>query len=189
MTVADTETAYGKHTRRADGRRAARGASEAASAAVDVLLADAALDRRAPFVSPGPALRVAAGLARRPVGTARRVAALGSELTRLDLLLDLARERAGIRDQRGVDHHADRDLAAVAEDAQAHSDVARGGRPEEHRADRCPAAYMVSLGPGTSVVTAVPLPVQRSTNRRSTVPASGRWPISVHTRRVPSWSA
>ena len=83
MTVADTGTANGKHTGRADGRHAARGPSEAASAAVDVLLGDAALDRRAPFVSPGPALRVAAGLARRPVGTARRAAAFGAELTRV----------------------------------------------------------------------------------------------------------
>ena len=83
MTVANPETANGKHTRRADFRRAAHGPSEAASAAVDVLLSDAALDRRAPFVSPGPALRVAAGLARRPVGTARRVASLGTELTRV----------------------------------------------------------------------------------------------------------
>jgi poly[(R)-3-hydroxyalkanoate] polymerase subunit PhaC len=83
MTVAKPGTANGKHTRRADGRRAARGPSEGASAAVDVLLGDAALDRRAPFVSPGPALRLAAGLARRPVGTARRVASLGAELTRV----------------------------------------------------------------------------------------------------------
>jgi polyhydroxyalkanoate synthase subunit PhaC len=83
MTVTNPETANGKHTRRADHRRAAHGPSEAASAAVDVLLSDAALDRRAPFVSPGPALRVAAGLARRPVGTARRVASLGTELTRV----------------------------------------------------------------------------------------------------------
>ena len=73
MTSADTVT----------GSRTARGASEGVSAAVDVLLADAALDRRVPFVTPGPALRVAGGLARRPVRTARRVASLGTELTRV----------------------------------------------------------------------------------------------------------
>ena len=89
MTSAETVTsveappAVGTDTPRGDGGRTARGASEAASAAVDVLLADAAVDRRVPFVSPGPALRVAAGLARRPLGTARRVASLGAELTRV----------------------------------------------------------------------------------------------------------
>jgi polyhydroxyalkanoate synthase subunit PhaC len=101
MTVADTGTANGKHTRRADGRRAARGPSEAASAAVDVLLSDAALDRRAPFVSPGPALRVAAGLARRPLGTARRVASLGAELSRV--AAGRSSLRPGGRDRRFAD--------------------------------------------------------------------------------------
>jgi polyhydroxyalkanoate synthase len=101
MTVADTGAANGKHTRRADGRRAARGPSEAASAAVDVLLGDAALDRRAPFVSPGPALRVAAGLARRPLATARRVASLGAELSRV--AAGRSSLRPGRRDRRFAD--------------------------------------------------------------------------------------
>jgi polyhydroxyalkanoate synthase len=83
MTATETQTETTKHTAGGDGRHTARGATKGVSAAVDVLLADAALERRAPFVSPGPALRLAAGLARRPVRTARRVAALGNELTRV----------------------------------------------------------------------------------------------------------
>ena len=39
---------------RTDGRRTARGATEAASAALDVMLADAALEGRGRFVTPGP---------------------------------------------------------------------------------------------------------------------------------------
>jgi polyhydroxyalkanoate synthase subunit PhaC len=59
------------------------GPGEAASAALDVLLTDAALDGRRRFVTPGPAVGVATGLARRPARTARRVASLGAELTRV----------------------------------------------------------------------------------------------------------
>jgi polyhydroxyalkanoate synthase subunit PhaC len=66
-----------------EGRRKGRGAADAASAALDVLLADAALEARPRFVSPGPAVGVAAGLLRRPVRTARRVASLGAEVTRV----------------------------------------------------------------------------------------------------------
>jgi polyhydroxyalkanoate synthase len=54
-----------------------------AEAALDVLLTDAALDGRARFLTPGPAAGVAAGLARRPVRAARRVASLGTELARV----------------------------------------------------------------------------------------------------------
>ena len=68
---------------------------------MEVLLTDAALDRRAPFVSPGPALRVAAGLARRPLGTARRVASLGTELTRV--ATGRSPLRASRRDRRFAD--------------------------------------------------------------------------------------
>jgi polyhydroxyalkanoate synthase len=52
-------------------------------ATLDLLLTDAARDGRARFVTPGPAVGVAAGLARRPVRTARRVASLGTELARV----------------------------------------------------------------------------------------------------------
>jgi polyhydroxyalkanoate synthase subunit PhaC len=59
------------------------GPGEAASAALDVLLTDAALDSRPRFVTPGPTVAVAAGLARRPLHTARRVGSLGTELARV----------------------------------------------------------------------------------------------------------
>ena len=107
MTSADTPTsveappAVGTDTPRGDRSRTARGASEGVSAAVDVLLADAALDRRVPFVTPGPALRVAGGLARRPVRTARRVALLGTELTRV--ATGRSQLRASRRDRRFAD--------------------------------------------------------------------------------------
>jgi polyhydroxyalkanoate synthase len=66
-----------------DGTTTAPGPGEAATAALDVLLTEAALDGRPRFVTPGPAVGVAAGLARRPLRTARRVASLGAELTRV----------------------------------------------------------------------------------------------------------
>ena len=56
---------------RTDGSSNTPGPGEAA---LDVLLTDAAFDGRRRFVTPGPAVGVAAGLARRPVRTARRVA-------------------------------------------------------------------------------------------------------------------
>ena len=62
MTSTDTVTsvqappAVGTDTPRGDGSRTARYPSEAVSAAMDVLLADAARDRRVPFVTPGPAV-------------------------------------------------------------------------------------------------------------------------------------
>ena len=93
--------AVGTDTPRGDGSRTARGASSAVSAAVDVLPADAALDRRVPFVTPGAALRVAGGLAPRPVRTARRVASLGTELTRV--ATGRSQLRASRRDRRFAD--------------------------------------------------------------------------------------
>ena len=86
---------------RTEGRSKRRGASEAANAALDVMLTDAALDTRPRFVSPGPAVGVAAGLVRRPVSTARRVASLGAEVTRVAAgRSDL---RPGRRDRRFAD--------------------------------------------------------------------------------------
>src|SRR3954447_22783061 len=82
MREAETESAGEEHMARTDRRATPRGASEAASAALDVMLADAALDGRSRFVTPGPAVGVAAGLARRPVRTARRIAGLGAHLPR-----------------------------------------------------------------------------------------------------------
>src|SRR3954466_10850756 len=83
MSEAEPERTGGGHITRPAGRATARGASEAVSAALDVMLTDAALEGRTRFVSPGPAAGVAAGLARRAVRTARRVAGLGAELTRV----------------------------------------------------------------------------------------------------------
>src|SRR6185437_14583249 len=78
-------------TTEAPGRNA-HGAPEAARAALDVMLAEAATDSgRARFVSPGAAVSVAAGLARRPVRTALRAGGLGVELTRV------AAGRSGLR--------------------------------------------------------------------------------------------
>src|SRR3954471_2212636 len=101
MREAETESAGEEHMTRTDRRATARGASEAPSAALDVMLTDAALEGRPRFVSPGPAVGVAAGLARRPVRTARRVAGLGAELTRVAAgRSDL---RPGRRDRRFAD--------------------------------------------------------------------------------------
>ena len=100
FTSVEAPPVVGSDTPRGDGSRTARGASEAVSAAVDVL-ADAALDRRVPFVTPAPALRVAGGLARRPVRTARRVASLGTELTRV--ATGRSQLRASRRDRRFAD--------------------------------------------------------------------------------------
>jgi polyhydroxyalkanoate synthase subunit PhaC len=86
---------------RTHSRRTARGAAEAASAALDVMLTDAALEGRSRFVSPGPAVGVAAGLARRPVRTARRVTGLGTELTRV--AVGRSNLRPGRRDRRFAD--------------------------------------------------------------------------------------
>jgi polyhydroxyalkanoate synthase subunit PhaC len=63
--------------------RGARGTSEAAHAALDVMLTDAAVGGRSRFVRPGAAVGVAAGLARRPDRAARRVGHLGAELARV----------------------------------------------------------------------------------------------------------
>src|SRR4051794_17111551 len=58
-------------------------APEAASAALDVLLTDATDATGSRFVRPGAAVTVAAGLARRPRRTVRRVGELGAELGRV----------------------------------------------------------------------------------------------------------
>src|SRR3954452_6468021 len=58
-------------------------APEAAEAALDVLLTDAADGTRSRFVRPGAAVNVAAGLARRPDRAARRVGHLSAELARV----------------------------------------------------------------------------------------------------------
>src|SRR4051812_33576846 len=68
---------------RASRTRGARGTSEAAHAALDVMLTDAAVGGRSRFVRPGAAVGVAAGLARRPDRAARRVRDLGAELARV----------------------------------------------------------------------------------------------------------
>jgi polyhydroxyalkanoate synthase len=61
----------------------ARRTSDAARAALDVMLTDAADGGRSRFVSPGAAVGVAAGLARRPDRAARRVGRLGADLVRV----------------------------------------------------------------------------------------------------------
>src|SRR3954464_6224769 len=101
MREAETESAGEERMTRADRGAAARGASEAVGAALDVMLADAALEGRSRFVTPGPAVGVAAGLARRPVRTARRAAALGAELTRV--AAGRSELRPGRRDRRFAD--------------------------------------------------------------------------------------
>jgi polyhydroxyalkanoate synthase subunit PhaC len=78
-----------------------RGPGDAAAAALDVLLTDAALEGRPRFLTPGPAVRVGAGLARRPVRTARRAASLGAELTRV--AAGRSQLRPGRRDRRFAD--------------------------------------------------------------------------------------
>jgi polyhydroxyalkanoate synthase subunit PhaC len=63
--------------------RSARRASEAAHAALDVMLTDAAVGGPSRLVRPGAAVGVVAGLARRPGRAARRVGHLGVELARV----------------------------------------------------------------------------------------------------------
>src|SRR6185436_9106772 len=77
--------------------KAARGTSEAARAALDVMLTDATTPGRTRFVSPGAAVSVAAGLARR----AGRAAGLGRELTRV--ARGSSELRPGRRDRRFAD--------------------------------------------------------------------------------------
>jgi polyhydroxyalkanoate synthase len=57
--------------------------SEAAQAALDVMLTDAAVGGPSRMPRPGAAARLAAGLARRPDRAARRVGGLGAELARV----------------------------------------------------------------------------------------------------------
>ena len=84
-----------------NGPKAARGTTEAARAALDVMLTDATTSGRTRFVSPGAAVSVAAGLARRPDRAARRAAGLGRELTRV--ARGSSELRPGRRDRRFAD--------------------------------------------------------------------------------------
>jgi poly[(R)-3-hydroxyalkanoate] polymerase subunit PhaC len=61
--------------------RRTRRAGEAVRSGLDVMLTDAAAGTPR-FFAPGPAVKVAAGLARHPTGVARRAAGLGTELRR-----------------------------------------------------------------------------------------------------------
>jgi polyhydroxyalkanoate synthase len=65
-----------------DGHRA-RGRAEPARVAIDVLLTDASSGDGDRFVRPVAAAKVAGGLARRPLTTARAVGGLGAELARV----------------------------------------------------------------------------------------------------------
>jgi polyhydroxyalkanoate synthase len=71
--------------------KGAGGVSEAARAALDVMLTDAVVGGPSRFLSPGVAVDLAAGLARRPDRAARRVGRLGAELARV------ARGRSEVR--------------------------------------------------------------------------------------------
>ena len=84
-----------------NGGRAGHGTTEAARAALDVMLTDATPTGRSRFVSPGAAVSVAAGLARRPDRAARRAAGLGRELTRV--ARGSSELRPGRRDRRFAD--------------------------------------------------------------------------------------
>jgi polyhydroxyalkanoate synthase subunit PhaC len=64
-------------------KRSPDGASEAAQAALDVMLTDAAVGGPSRFVRPGAAVSLAAGLARRPGRPVRRLGGLGAELARV----------------------------------------------------------------------------------------------------------
>ena len=87
---------------KSSGRSSAGGASDAAQAALDVMLTDAAVEGgRARFVRPGAAVGVAAGLARRPDRAARRVGGLGAELARI--ARGRSDVRPGKRDRRFAD--------------------------------------------------------------------------------------
>jgi polyhydroxyalkanoate synthase len=101
MTAVHAQSTGEEQMASTDGAGNRRGATEAASAALDVMLSDAALQGRSRFLSPGPALGVAAGLGRRPLRTSRRLASLGAELTRVAAgRSDL---RPGRRDRRFAD--------------------------------------------------------------------------------------
>src|SRR6188472_2338945 len=76
-------------------------APEAADAALDVLLTEAADGTRSRFVRPGAAVDVAAGLARRPDRAARRLGHLGAELGRV--AAGRSQIRAAKRDRRFAD--------------------------------------------------------------------------------------
>src|SRR5829696_10319939 len=82
-------------------KKGARGSSQAARAALDVMLTDAAVGGRSRFVRPGAAVGVAAGLARRPDRAARRVGHLGAELARV--AGGRSDVRPGKRDRRFAD--------------------------------------------------------------------------------------
>src|SRR6201996_4190783 len=65
----------------AEAKRPAHRSEEAVRSGLDVMLADAVAGTPR-FFAPGPAVKVAAGLARRPRGVARRAAGLTTELAR-----------------------------------------------------------------------------------------------------------
>src|SRR5450755_2233347 len=75
--------------------------SDAAHAALDVMLTDAAGGGRSRFIRPGQAIGVAAGLARRPDRAARRLGGLGAELARV--ASGRSDVRAAKRDRRFAD--------------------------------------------------------------------------------------
>ena len=64
-----------------DVKHQAQRSGEAIHSGLDVMLADAVAGTPR-FFAPGPAVKVAAGLARRPGGVARRAAGLTAELAR-----------------------------------------------------------------------------------------------------------
>jgi polyhydroxyalkanoate synthase subunit PhaC len=76
-------------------------APEAAEAAIDVLFTDVADTGPSRFVRPGPAVKVAAGLARRPDRAARRAGHLGAELARV--AVGRSEMRPARRDRRFAD--------------------------------------------------------------------------------------
>src|ERR1700744_1011426 len=85
----------------ADAKRPAHRSEEAVRSGLDVMLADdvAGTPR---FFAPGPAVKVAAGLARRPRGSARRAGGMTTELARA------ATGRSRLAPARGGRRFADR---------------------------------------------------------------------------------
>src|ERR1700756_1631675 len=81
--------------------RAARGTSEAARAALDVVLTDATAGGQSRIPRPGMAARVIAGLVRQPARPARRVVHLGAELARV--AMGRSNVRPAKRDRRFAD--------------------------------------------------------------------------------------
>src|SRR5262245_37203690 len=101
VTSDETERPGEEQMTTTNGRQTGRGTTEAARAALDVMLTDATTGGRTRFVSPGAAVSVAAGLARRPDRAVRRAGALGRELTRV--ARGSSELRPGRRDRRFAD--------------------------------------------------------------------------------------